>query len=716
MPIAIIRPNGIGDDDEWTLAAGASKNAACDPGDPVSHDDDTTYCTADAGGGANDTQGFTLTSMPGVATGVRNVVMKMHWRTPQDNTQTMAMAAKLNGLVGTETTDTKNSSGSYTTKSVNPLPRPNGGSWTLADLADSSMQIRGRAVTNPVLEALRITSFWLEVEYDAGDVQLEGFREVAGRRIRVLQHTAGVTTLEVPLRHLNKDLWDDVGLAHDSIARASELLTDLETHGLIDNWRRRYSAVLSMSLNMNGAGLLSIDLLNMESSICTIFDTLSMPIAITPDASITEAGAKRFGVTTWNAGAKRTEERTSPGFIVAADELKGVVRLTKIPDGIAKMNHRGMLAEDAFTNEVDNSCFITSLTGWTSNLGTGGTIALDSTVDPALFKDAEDGQQIVKITKGSSGDVELTRANVGSSTGDRRASFWCKDDDSGIAEWNYQRAGGSPNWWRESDQTWQASKIWNQVTLDADGKWTRIVSKRMTSVTSGNARIGIGNSTGSSGDAFWVGQIMAVEKGYITSDALTDNTPTQTGGTVDRISDERDNGGSTSDQVIHPNRYTVRLTFRAYQDSDGITEGTANRHILWIARYGANNERDEGAIEKVSGQVRFALRRIIGGSVDATAFANITLTESTEYEVAFRATSPSNGELGLAARTLSVFADGTKGTDDTASGVHSSATQVTQFYYGSKTPAIAFIPAANYIRNLEAVQRVIPDSEILGRR
>ena len=716
MPIAILRPDGIGDDDEWGLVGSkATKHEACDPGDPVSHDDDTSYCSSDFPSSV--IQSFTITSMPGGATGVRNVVGKFRWRPPGDNSQQMAIAGQLNGVLGDETTDTQNLSASYFDFTVDPFPRPNGGSWTLSDLADATMQIRARALTNPVGALLRITSFWLDVEYDEGDAPLEGFREVAGRTMRVLQHTPGVTTLEVPLRHLKQDLWDDIGLAHDSIARAEELLDNLEDHGLVTNWRRRYSAVLGMSLSMNGAGSLSIDLLNMEPVICTLFDTLSMPIAVTPDASISEAGLKRFGVTTLNAGALRTEERTSPGFIVAADELKGTVQLRKVLDGIAKMNHRGMLVEDAFANTVDNSCFIDGLTGWTSNLGTGGAIALDATIDPTLFKDAEDGQQMVKVTKGSAGDVELTRADVTSSTGDRRAYFWIKSFEGiSFMEWNYQRAGGSPTWWNDTTETWDASKVWNKNNIDTDEIWTRIVSKRMTSVTSGNAAIGVGNSTGLENHGIIVGQIQAVEQGYITSDAIVDDAGVQIGGAVERVHDEIDNGGTTSDQVVHPDRYTVRVIVRAYQDSAGITEGVANRHVLWNARWNADGDRDEAAIEKVSGQVRFAFRRFISSSEDALAFVNVTLTLETEYEVAFRATSPSDGELGLSARTLSAFADGVKGTDDQATGVHSSSTQITQFYYGSTTSGIGLNAAANYIRYLEAVQRVIPDSEILGRR
>ena len=73
-------------------------------------------------------------------------------------------------------------------------------------------------------------------------------------------------------------------------------------------------------------------------------------------------------------------------------------------------------------------------------------------------------------------------------------------------------------------------------------------------------------------------------------------------------------------------------------------------------------------------------------------------------------------ELDLEPRTMSVFVDGVKGTDVQALANHTPHEQATQFYYGSMAAPVAVNRAVNYIRNLEAVQRAIPDSEILGRR
>lgn len=714
MPETILRPIGIGDDDEWTLIAGATKFDACDPGDPINHDEDTTRCHADAGGGAQDTQGFTLTSMPGDATGVRNVAGKLRWRTPSDNNQTMGIAAKLNGIVGPETFDTRNSSASYQDFIVDPLPRPGGGGWTLTDLADPSLQIRGRATTNPTLSALRITSFWLPVIYDSSPFDLDPFREVAGRQIRLFQNTPETYQVVVPYDFLDLDVMDEIGLAHDSVARAASLLDSLPEHMLRDKWRRMYSQILQIDDNFEDFTL-TLTLMNMEPFICLLWDTGSAPFDVNNDTSLSEVGQRRQGIAALSAGAGRTEERADAAFIVDSSSKPNFLRLAKVLDGVAKSNNFGTLSEDAIGNDVLNSCFIDDTAGdpdgWTLVKSTG-SIGIVTTGQ--LFEDLSDyGQQAVEVVKGT-GDTYQERSFTTTAV-DRRICIWASDELSDTpGNWAYKRNNG--DWWNDTAKTW--GTIFQNRLLSVGSTWTRTISNVITGQGAGTGTLRLGFASGDlENDSMLVGQVMSYEDTLIYSDVLTNNTEVVAGGVADRIFDEIDNGGVDDRQVAHPERGTHRHTMRAYQDgAAAIEEGTANRHVLFTERWNADGDRDELSLEKVSGQVRLAYRRFISSAEDALTFVNITLEEGTEYEIARRWTGPSEGELGLPARTISLFVDGVNGVDAAASGVHSVSQQITQHYIGSTTVGIGLKNAANYLRNWELVQRVIPDEEILGRR
>lgn len=167
MPTAILRPSGVGTYDHWTLGAGASKTAATDPGDPLAHDDDTSYITIGTAPGANNAQSFTLdTGLPAAT------ILEV-------NSVALNSRGKSNGGAGVESyshfirrgaTDGAAAmsapGGAYLTATTAAYARPGGGAWVPADFAPGNIQ---GTVSVPVDAALvfRVTSIWALLDFRA---------------------------------------------------------------------------------------------------------------------------------------------------------------------------------------------------------------------------------------------------------------------------------------------------------------------------------------------------------------------------------------------------------------------------------------------------------------------------------------------------------------------------------------------------------------------
>ena len=140
-----------------------------------------------------------------------------------------------------------------------------------------------------------------------------------------------------------------------------------------------------------------------HDAFCIMTDTGSTPFDVNNDPDLTSIAQRRNGIASLGAGVKRAEIRADVGYIVDSSERQGYVRLAKVLDGVAKTNHRGLLAEDAITPEILNSCFIDDTAGapdgWTLVKSTGD---IATSTDEPLFENIADwGQQVVKVTKGS---------------------------------------------------------------------------------------------------------------------------------------------------------------------------------------------------------------------------------------------------------------------------------------------------------------------------
>lgn len=717
MPIAILRPNAIGDTDEWTLAAGATKYAACDPGDPVSHDEDTTRCSADAGGGANDTQDFKLTAMPGAATGIRGVVGKLRWRTSNDNNQQMGIRAKLGGVLGTETAQTLNSSGSYTDFTVDPFPRPNGGSWTLSDLADSTMQIEGRAITNPVLAALRITSFWLEVDYIESailpyDVQTGSFRVV------FFSNEIAVYKLKVHHKFLiNENVIDLMSLTDQAFPVSSSVLTDLSDHGLLEKWRRKTVIPVAQSY-IPSEHVVEFTFIDYEPIMATYFSTLTSPFGTLSD---TLDGVARF-----DPGATWTVDRGSVGYVNRESQIVQNIDNSQgywltAPDGREKINYQGLLTEDAATNKVLNSAFaIGTFTNWTNVLN-GGSFSANT--QKTVFPD-DVTLQSFDVSRANDANDSYTKQSIAVISADsfRRVSFiHSEDDTTSIASIAIQRDFDN-KWWNDATPAWQVSKVWlnaansydstnslelaarlftEPIPVDQDENWLIQVGMEGSSLPAGGGDVRIYHVQCTVGKLRY-------------SPIPTKSTTVTT--SADSIKGVLSIAGPDPVRQMHyAGRGTIAFKFLAEQNGGDLVD--ASNHALVHVEYGTTPGDDYDTIlyQKLAGQnVRFTFERYISGVLDARALKDTTIVKGTTYDIRALATSDSDGELGLSARTMRILIDDVAGTDGAAGATHSTAEKYTELWVGSAPSATGYSAAMNKISRLRLQQRVVPiDEKIL---
>ncbi len=163
MPIAIIRPSAIGSlGNGWTLSAGASKQAAVDPGDPVSHDDNGTYISVAAAPGAN-LQSFYMNTWSATIVDISNVYVLARGGLSSGGVETLTVLLYRAGVSGAAVTTT---GAYYTTFGTSGYARPSGGTWVAADFATNNIQLTCNVPTDSALAA-RMTSMWIEVTYTA---------------------------------------------------------------------------------------------------------------------------------------------------------------------------------------------------------------------------------------------------------------------------------------------------------------------------------------------------------------------------------------------------------------------------------------------------------------------------------------------------------------------------------------------------------------------
>jgi hypothetical protein len=137
------------------LGAGANKIVAVDSGDPVTHDDGTSFIQE--AGATNDQQTYTLTGKPAGISVVNGLTI---------GARHQGVGGQIAGFMRMDATNgtaafTVNTGASWATRDPVAAPRPGGGSWTPADVFNSTLQMGVRCT---VLSA-NCSTLWVELDY-----------------------------------------------------------------------------------------------------------------------------------------------------------------------------------------------------------------------------------------------------------------------------------------------------------------------------------------------------------------------------------------------------------------------------------------------------------------------------------------------------------------------------------------------------------------------
>lgn len=391
--------------------------------------------------------------------------------------------------------------------------------------------------------------------------------------------------------------------------------------------------------------------------------------------------AQQQGVLRILSGQSWTYARASTAYVEEADGIVSEVPLDKEAIG-----RYGFLAEAARTHSVSNCCFADGTTGWSSLVGA-------TTDDTVTFFRPSISRQSLKLAFSPGTPAEATTTLVSGG-----AQYWYLSirhlDGAGAAlDWRLQRSSDG-KYWDNTTSTWLASSATVNFLPTAATK-TRDFSKLIDAgAAPGTFTLRVRNGvTGT----VWVGSVQLEAGRWPTSDM-----PTRAGTTFTRAAGQLLVSNNAAARVWNAPKGSARVVILPWFNSSEV--GSASFTVLALS-YDANNSVRlwyDGA----AGQWKFSRKR---SGTTTTASITASVTRATAVELVVRWCG-SEGELGLAPYTGSVFAAGTKtgGTDDTSAAGAPTEVSTCDLEVGSGSSAYA----EGHIQRLLITPEVLLDEEI----
>ena len=162
MPNAILRPAAVGAYDAWGLTAGANKVVAVDPGDPVSHDDATSYITSTAAG---QIQSYTVLSAGSPAIGTITTLL-IRDRDNDVGSDTLGAFVRVAGVDGVQQNVVVGTSAAWTTRTLATNPLKSGSVALLGtDIRYSDVNFQIAIKLQAGGTNINSTSFWGDLTF-----------------------------------------------------------------------------------------------------------------------------------------------------------------------------------------------------------------------------------------------------------------------------------------------------------------------------------------------------------------------------------------------------------------------------------------------------------------------------------------------------------------------------------------------------------------------
>ncbi len=513
-------------------------------------------------------------------------------------------------------------------------------------------------------------------------------------------------SLTVPLHFASNKIMSLMQASHDSLPRPASFLTDIEDHGLLDVWRANVFRLVGVE-TLKRERLVRLDLKDHELFASTYWSTEKTPSGFNSSSLDGVAFMILGGVGQQDRGSKAYI--FNPNLVVSPDG----VAIATVPSRLNKFNHLGYLSEEATTNDVLNPVFTSGIsTNWTAT-DNDGTITDDASGEAFVDEDTiTTHSPLFAWASGATAPTLVADAiSVLSADGFRRLMLVYDNpaDFSNANGWILQRSSDS-FYWNNASEAWQSGTVTNGTDLvGADGALIRYLSRPILCNVTTNWTLTL-TMHSAGGTTARIKLVQLTADRYVYS-PLIDNTTTN--------EDKRTRIRTALPQIVYAGRGTVSIRVQIEQQSDELETNDELCLLYW--QYGTTDGDDFDAIlyDENGGSPQFVYVRWISGSEDARAtFAISPDTVRDEvYEIMVRWTSDADGELGVAARTMSIFARNVatqqtlvKGTDAVASASHSTSEVHTELWVGASGES-AHLRAMNPISHINITPRVLGDEE-----
>lgn len=522
------------------------------------------------------------------------------------------------------------------------LTKPGGGAWTIGDV--NALEI-GVTYLNWAVNVPQLVEMWAEVTYNPIPGELEHVRVIATHRLLMKRQARSLIQITGPAILGDVELLSLLPWSHRNGPSADGLGWGEKT------WERRSSRLLSSvwDLNTMRVSLVAQDYRSLWTMLYDECRTL-----ISSSAYANGVGRLYVGTRTYNRDSKAWVTDPSDGIVrEVAYDIEQLC--ADIPQ--AGSSNGGQLLEEASTNELTRSSFVSGTTGITLG-GTGvngSAIAVDSTT--TLF-DTTITPNSLKFTAGSPHAAALTAtwaatASILANTICRFSVDYKNDDATGVAEALYWRLVRNFDgfFWNNGSSTWVVGATDNALNKSFGTNSRGISSLIDVGASDTTLTLSVRQQTG--GTALRSDHCYHVQlerKRWTTSRMVTDSATTTRA--VSTLSYTNNTGARNFPATCGT------MMFDYIPEGIDVNATTDSCYFLKLD-YDANNWF-RGFYDGSDGKIKFQVR--VAGVTSTASQTLGFISRGSVTKVAFRWTS-SEAELDLAAGTISVFVNGVKGTD-----------------------------------------------------
>ncbi|NIO41044.1 MAG: hypothetical protein GTO41_13250, partial [Burkholderiales bacterium] len=508
------------------------------------------------------------------------------------------------------------------------------------------------------------TMVFLEVDYTPLPAKIEDTRTVGSQILRLRRLSPRTVTQTAPLWFLDAELLTDYALTHFAFPAA-----DGGGAGTT-KWQRRLMRLLRTELDMESMTLKATGF-DLRHYLLTFWDIGQSKIS---------AAANADGIARLSPGSTRTFSRSSKAWI--PDPGDG--RIVQVAEDEEKLGEDGEILEAAASNYVKNSAFKDGVASNWSAIASG-TVAAETT---DVLYDTDVTAQACKVSGNSGDGLQQTATNTVADN----VLFFSYDFKGDAHDWDLQESGG--NWWNDSTKSWGGSRPGNSQAASSTA-YTRVTSEVITTPGASKTIAVQFRLTGSTTE-IKVGHVQIEQGRWASSRIVT------SGSTVTRSADSLKMSNNSGARVFPAGLGTLLVEVVPSWSSGNLATGDGK--VIASVEYDANNY-DQFMYWPTTGV--WLMKRVIATS-DYYATKTATATAGTSVKLGFRWISD-EGEHGLTNYAISVFVDGTKGTDGLPGGAPTPPGSM-DMYIGKNSAATWHFDGA--IRRMEITPQALSDEEI----